>query len=214
MNYNRCITAIFALLLALVSSYALGTQESMDHSNHAGVDHSKHKAMMSKPKGFQRTQDTYQLPVVTLFDQSGEAVAVDELDNGNRPQAVNFIFATCTTICPVMTATFAQMRRELGADADRIDMVSITIDPEHDTSAVLSEYAGRFDAPPPPEWRFLTGHPEDVEQVLRAFDAWSGSKANHRPITLLRGAGEQDWIRLEGLGSGADLAAEAMALLN
>lgn len=198
----------------VVAGNGMAKPPLMDAGKHAGHDHSKHQAMMAQKKRFQRTEGIYQIPTVPLFDQAGQQLDFNELVASDKPQAVNFIFATCTTICPVMTATFSQMRRELGADAERLQMVSITIDPEHDTPAVLAEYAGRFDAPALPQWRFLTGHPSDVEQVLRAFDAWSGSKANHRPITLFRGAGQQAWIRLEGLGSGADLASEARALLN
>lgn len=226
---------VLATSLGMTSSVAYSEQEGQGTINHKAmnhktmnhktmdhatgdksgqIDHSQHQAMMSKAKRFQRTIATYDLPNVALTNQLGQNLKVAELGKSQKPQALNFIFATCTTICPVMTATFAQMRRELGDDADRIEMLSITIDPEHDTPAVLEEYAGRFGAPPPPNWSFLTGHPDDVAQVLQAFDAWSGSKAAHRPITLLRGAGEQAWVRLEGLGSGADLAAEARALLN
>jgi protein SCO1/2 len=111
-----------------------------------------------------------------------------------------------------MTATFVQMRRELGPEADRIRLVSITIDPEHDTPAVLAVYADRFGASS--GWSFLTGSPQDVERVLRAFEAWSGSKTSHRPITLLRRRGEREWVRLDGLGSGAALAEQARTVLN
>ena len=176
------------------------------------MDHSQHAAAMARPSPFQRSQHEYSLPDVTLRDQAGRRVAMSELQGASGPLAVNFIFATCTTICPVMTATFAQMRRELGPEADRIRMVSITIDPEHDTPAVLAEYAERFGAPP--EWSFLTGSPAEVERVLRAFDAWTGSKASHRPVTLLRRRGEPGWVRLEGLGSGAALAGEARAVIH
>jgi len=171
-----------------------------------------HCAPATKPSPFRRSEREYALPDVTLRDQAGRAVPVSELQGPSGPLAVNFIFTTCTTICPVMTATFAQMRRELGPEADRIRLVSITIDPEHDTPAVLAGYAERFGAPP--GWSFLTGSPGDVERVLRAFDAWASSKTSHRPITLLRRRGESGWVRLEGLGSGAALADQARTLLD
>jgi protein SCO1/2 len=186
---------------------------AMDHSEHAGaaMDHSQHAAAMATPSPYDRSQHAYTLPEVTLRDQAGRPVPMSELANAAEPLAVNFIFSTCTTICPVMTATFAQMRMALGADADRVQMVSITIDPEHDTPAVLAEYAALFDAPQ--DWRFLTGSPADVESVVRAFDAWTGSKATHRPVTVLRRAGGAQWLRLEGLGSGAALAEHVRTLL-
>jgi protein SCO1/2 len=171
-----------------------------------------HCAAAGKPSPFRRSTAEYALPEVTLRDQTGRPVSVRDLEGSSQPLAVNFIFTTCTTICPVMTATFAQMRRELGPEADRIRLVSISIDPEHDSPAVLSGYAKRFEAPP--TWSFLTGDPKDVERVLRAFDAWPGSKTSHRPITLLHRQGENSWVRLEGLGGGAALADEVRAVLN
>jgi protein SCO1/2 len=177
--------------------------------NPAATDHC---APVAKRSPFRRSQRQYTLPDVTLRDQTGRPFAASELQGASGPLVVNFIFTTCTTICPVMTATFSQMRRELGPEADRIRFVSITIDPEHDTPSALAEYAERFGAPP--GWSFLTGSPADVERVLRALDAWVVSKTSHRAITLLRRSGDTGWVRLEGLGSGAALADEARLLLD
>jgi len=190
-------------VLALAGGAAMAQEPAAEHHAHAAA---------MKPNSFSRSQHEYSLPEVTLRDQAGRSVPVSELQGESGPLAVNFIFTTCTTICPVMTATFAQMRRELGPEADRIRLVSITIDPEHDTPAVLAEYAERFGAPA--SWSFLTGSPGDVERVLRAFDSWSGSKAGHRPITLLRRRGETEWVRLEGLGSAAALAEQARTVID
>jgi len=199
---NRVLALELTGALLVAGGAATAQDPPMDHSHHA--------AAMAKPSPFQRSQHEYSVPEVTLRDQAGRPFPLSELQGGG-PLAVNFIFTTCTTICPVMTATFAQMRRELGPEADRIRLVSITIDPEHDTPAVLAEYAGRFGATP--DWSFLTGSPEDVERVLRAFDAWTGSKASHRAVTLLRRPGEREWVRLEGLGSGAALADQVRTVL-
>ncbi|HEX9188733.1 MAG TPA: SCO family protein, partial [Vicinamibacteria bacterium] len=94
-----------------------------------------------KPSPFSRSEARYEVPEVTLRDQAGRPVAARELTGGPGPVAVNFIFTTCTTICPVMSATFAQTRRELGDDAGRVHFVSISIDPENDTPAALARYA-------------------------------------------------------------------------
>jgi len=207
MSMTRFRVRVIALATIGVLLLAGGTAMAQDPP----MDHSHHAAAMAKPSPFQRSQHEYSVPEVTLRDQAGRPVPVGELLGAPGPLAVNFIFTTCTTICPVMTATFAQMRRELGPEADRIRLVSITIDPEHDTPAVLAEYAKRFGAAS--DWRFLTGSPGDVEDVLRAFDAWPGSKAGHRPITLLRRGGERGWVRLEGLGSGSALADQVRTVL-
>jgi len=173
--------------------------------------HHQHAAEAGTAGGYQRSMQKYALPPLTLRDQTGRAVPVSELDSGAGPLALNFVFSTCTTICPVMNATFSQLLQELGPEAGRIRLVSITIDPEHDTPAVLAKLAEQFDAPP--NWRFLTGDPGEVERVVRAFDAWTGSKATHRPITLLRRQGASEWVRLEGLGSASALAEQARAVI-
>jgi protein SCO1/2 len=214
------IGLLLFLLAGIAPSWGQGAAElpplhehgTHHHGNHAMPDeHAAHRAAMQQSR-YSVTMESYAVPDLELLDQSGAPVALTALLEGNQPVALNFIFTTCTTICPVMTATFAQMRRALGPESDRIRLVSITIDPEHDTPAVLAGYAGHFGTPS--GWSFLTGSPEDVERVLRAFDAWTGSKTNHRPITLLHRQGESNWVRLEGLGSGAALADHARTVLN
>lgn len=207
-----------ALLLAglAMSSWAQSNDQMSSHSEHAmhmseGMKcGASHREMMKK-SGFTVTMQNYNVPDVELIDESGATVVLDTFLDGDHPVAVNFIFTTCTTICPIMTATFAQMRRELGDEADRIQLVSITIDPEHDTPAVLAQYAKRFDAAA--GWSFLTGNSKDVERVLRSFDAWTGTKTNHRPITLMRRQGDSEWVRLEGLTSGTVLAEQARTVI-
>jgi len=209
------VPGLVGLLLVAGGAAAAGPQASRHEHRYyaAAADHQHRHAMMADAGGaYERSVQKYALPALTLRDQAGRKVPVSELDGGSGPLAVNFIFATCTTICPVMSATFSQLLHELGPEADHIRLVSITIDPEHDTPTVLAALAQRFDAPP--NWRFLTGDPGEVEQVVRAFDAWTGSKATHRPITLLRRQGGSEWVRLEGLGSGTALAEQVRAVIH
>jgi protein SCO1/2 len=170
-----------------------------------GHDHAAHLRQLAQPR-YARSEATYQIPDATLIDQDGRSFALREATASGAPVALNFIFTTCTTICPVMTGTFAGMQRELGAEAQALRIVSISIDPEHDTPAALKAYAARHGATG--DWRFLTGTPDAVGRVLKAFDAFAANKADHRPLTFFRPAGESRWIRIEGLASGRDLAAE------
>jgi len=197
----------------MADSHATHQVDHAMHDKHgmSADEHAAHRAM-AKTKSFKVSKKTYAIPDLVLTDSTGKAVKLQSLLNGDQPVALNFIFTTCTTICPIMSATFAQMRRDLGSDADRIQLVSITIDPEHDTPTALAEYAKRYDAPA--TWHFLTGKPKDIEQVRRAFDSWTGTKTNHQPVTLLRGIGEQEWIRVDGLASGTSLAKQARSVLN
>ena len=176
------------------------------HSDHMQMDeHAAHRAAMENPS-YSVTTQRYEIPEVTLIDESGTNVSLHSLLDAGHPIALNFIFTTCNTICPVMTATFAQMRKQLGEAGSEVKLVSISIDPEYDRPQVLNKYAKLFEAGP--GWTFLTGDGKDISKVLNNFDALSGSKMNHRPLTLLKHPKSTQWIRIDGLASSTDLAQE------
>ena len=149
----------------------------------------------------------YDVPDVQLIDADGAVAPLKSVLDSGEPIALNFIFTTCTTICPVMTATFAQMQHELGQSADRLRLVSISIDPEYDRPDVLKSYARQFHAGT--NWTFLTGDSGDIINVLQSFDTYAGSKMNHQPVTLLKNPGETSWTRIDGLASAGDIVAFA-----
>ena len=161
--------------------------------------HAHHRMMSDEVRV---SHASYDVPDVELRDEQGHPVRLQELLADGRPLAVNFIYTSCTTICPVMTATFLQLQKDLATDPQRPRFVSISIDPDLDTAPALRDYASRFGA----SWTFLTGQSADVLGVLRSFDAWRGNKANHVAITLFRGPHGKNWTRVEGLASAERLA--------
>src|SRR5262245_50159286 len=86
-------------------------------------------------------------PNVTLTNQDGKAVRFyDDLIKG-KIVAVNLIYTTCQYACPLETARLAQVQKLLADRMGRdVFFYSITIDPEHDTPAVLKDYAAKFHA--------------------------------------------------------------------
>jgi protein SCO1/2 len=155
---------------------------------------------------YERSVVKYTVPDVTLVNQREERVSLRALLAPESGVALNFVFATCSTICPVMTATFARMRDDLARETDELRIVSISIDPDHDTPSVLRDYANRFGSGP--EWAFLTGDGAEIVRVLKAFDAYAGSKTNHQPLSFLRAPGRGEWVRIKGFASAAELAGE------
>jgi protein SCO1 len=76
-----------------------------------------------------------------------------------------FGYTHCPDVCPTTLADMAQVMRQLGADAERVQMLFVTVDPERDTQAVLARYVPAFDA------RFL-GLRGDLEATRRAAQAF------------------------------------------
>lgn len=148
----------------------------------------------------------YVAPDVSLVRDDGKSVSLrGELDDG-RPVIMNFIFTTCTSICPLASQTFAEFAQKLGTDRDKVHLISISVDPEQDTPDRLREYASRFNAGP--EWQHYTGTLEASLAAQRAFNVWRGDKMSHTPITLLRAAPGKPWLRIEGFVTPDELLEE------
>jgi protein SCO1/2 len=157
-----------------------------------------------------RTTGSYEIPQVRMVRDDGKTVSLPaELDDG-RPVVLNFIFTSCTTICPVMSATLSGLQARLGKGT-QVHLVSISIDPEQDTPARLAEYARRYHAGP--AWQHYTGTVEASVAVQRAFDAYRGDKMSHTAVTFLRGAPGRPWVRIDGYPSSEELAREFRELV-
>lgn len=175
-------------------------------------------ALTSSPAGAQRpgrhkrTVVKYEIPDVTLLNQDREKVRLKEaISDSNKPVMVDFIYGTCTTICPVLSAGFSHLQRKLGAEADTITLISISIDPEHDTPEIMKEYLEKYQAKP--GWDFITGSRADIDEVMRAFDAYVPDKMSHRPLRFLKSPGDEEWIRIDGLISTRALLEEYEKLI-
>lgn len=97
------------------------------------------------------------VPDFSLVDRSGRRITLADLLE--KVWIVNFFYTECTDTCPLQTANMARLQADLAGESE-LRLVSISVDPEHDTPEVLSEYATRFGADPE-RWLFLTG-PRDA----------------------------------------------------
>jgi protein SCO1/2 len=140
---------------------------------------------------------------VPLITQDGEQVRFyDDLIKG-KIVAVNFIYTSCNFACPLETARLAQVQRILGERVGRdIFFYSISIDPDHDTPAVLKEYMQEFDLGP--GWTFLTGKREDIDLLALRLGMTddpritSGPGPNldgHTPHLLIGNEKTGQWMR-------------------
>jgi protein SCO1 len=159
---------------------------------------------------YRRTVVRYEVPDVALVNHDGVRVRLPQTLGADKPILVDFFFSTCTTICPILSAGVSTLLKTLGAEGRELRVVSIAIDPDHDTPEVLRGYRRRYH--PGPEWELLTGSRKDIDRVLRAFDAYSPNKTTHRPLSFLRHADGESWVRIDGLIGASDLLAEYRGL--
>lgn len=155
---------------------------------------------------YKRTIETYSMPDVTLVNQNGSRVKLKNLVNSDRPVVVDFIYGTCTTICPVLSAGYANLQQKLGEGSAKVQLISISIDPENDTPKVMKEYLKRYRARP--GWDFLTGSRADIDKVMYAFNAYIPNKMYHYPLNLIRDPKDGKWVRIFGLTSTSEFMNE------
>ena len=161
--------------------------------------------------GLIKSTREYAIPAVRLVRDDGKVVSLPDEMNDGRPIVLNFIFTTCGSICPLMSSVLAQFERQLGADAGKVHLMSISIDPEQDTPARLREYARKFHAGL--EWQHYTGTLAASIAAQRAFDVYRGSKMSHAAVTLMRAAPGKPWLRVEGFVTPDDLVRDYRELL-
>ena len=106
-------------------------------------------------------------PDFVLLNQEGERF--DSAKLRGKIVAIDFIYTTCTDVCPLFTANFAQLQRTLNkAHAGEVFFISISTDPEVDSPKVLKSYAQRYGADFH-NWAFLTGTEEQLKGVWKGL---------------------------------------------
>jgi cytochrome oxidase Cu insertion factor (SCO1/SenC/PrrC family) len=139
-----------------------------------------------------------QIPDTVVYDQDGKKLRFySDLVKG-KTVAINFIFTTCTTICPPLTATFRKLQQELGErKMNDVQLISISVDPMTDVPERLKAYSAKFNAGP--GWTFVTGNKQEVDLLLKSLGASVGNKNDHSPMVLVGNEGAGYWTRTYGL---------------
>jgi protein SCO1 len=152
------------------------------------------------------------VPDVEVLDQDGRKLRFySDLVQG-KTVAINFIFTTCTTICPPLTANFAKMQKNMREKGEAgVHLISVSVDPENDTPERLKKYAELFHAGP--GWTFVTGRRSDLEQIWKAFNIYLSSKQDHPPTVAVGNDVTHVWNYASGLTSAAKLGAVIEATL-
>jgi cytochrome oxidase Cu insertion factor (SCO1/SenC/PrrC family) len=136
------------------------------------------------------------IPDVELLDQNGRNIHFYTDVVKGHTVVINFIFTTCTTICPPLGATFARVQKELGDKPD-VRFISISVDPATDTPERLKSWAAKFHGGE--NWTLVTGDKPQVDELLRALGASSASREDHSPTVLIGNDAHGSWTRTYGL---------------
>lgn len=168
--------------------------------------HAHHRQMMQQDAKLESKANSadVQIPDVNLLTQHGDTVNLRSDVVGDRIVVIDFVYTTCTTICPVLSAILGQVQRQL---ADRLGkevmLVSLTVDPLRDTPARLKAYSEKHHAGD--GWLWLTGNKQAVDGVLQEFGVYTPNFEDH-PSTILVGDGSTgDWSRFIGFPGAGQL---------
>jgi cytochrome oxidase Cu insertion factor (SCO1/SenC/PrrC family) len=146
-----------------------------------------------------------QIPDTPVYDQDGNRLKFyTDLIKG-KTVAINFVFTTCTTICPPLTATFRRVQLELEEhDVRDVRLISVSVDPTVDVPERLRAFAAKFKAGP--GWTFVTGDNFEINELLKALGASVADKNDHTPMILIGNERTGYWTRTYGLSPPSTLA--------
>jgi protein SCO1 len=139
------------------------------------------------------------IPDVRVYDQNGQALNFYSDLIKDKNVAINFIFTTCTNVCPVLTATFRRVQLELEKSQSDVKLISISVDPTIDTPERLREFANKFKVGP--GWTFVTGEKTDIDLLLLRLGVGVGNKTDHTSMVLVGNDSANYWTRTYGLSS-------------
>jgi protein SCO1 len=102
-----------------------------------------------------------------LTDQNGKAVTDENLKG--KPTLIFFGYTHCPDVCPTSLFEISEVLRAMGKDADKVNAVFISVDPERDTQAAMKEYLSSFD----PHLEGLSGDPDAIANVIKSYRVYA-----------------------------------------
>ena len=186
LSRNLLVSAIALVMAAISAAYA-------DEDPHA-----KHRAMMKQKAEPALEAAEIDLRNRTVLDQDGREMEFVTDAIGDHIVVMDFVYTTCTTICPVLSALFTQVQTKLGSDVvgDEVRLISMSVDPIRDTPQRLKAYSAKHRAGE--GWLWLTGAKPDVDDVLTGLGAYTANFEDHPTMVLIGDAQTGEWKRLFG----------------
>jgi len=163
MNRRQLLTAL-GMTPAAAAAMAAGAAETAPPAGPAPGPTPRRWAQIPPREQIRRRY----FPDLPLLDQTGRTVRLYDDLVKDKIVLINFMYATCTGVCPTVMANLARVRQILGDRVGRdIWMLSFTLKPDEDTPEVLADYAKMHGIEP--GWALLTGKPADLERLRRTL---------------------------------------------
>jgi cytochrome oxidase Cu insertion factor (SCO1/SenC/PrrC family) len=170
-------------------------------------------SVQAAPQGAAESPAQKYFTDVELIDQDGRRVRLySDLLKG-KTVVVNAFFATCKGVCPPMSQNLQRVqeafKERVGKD---LHIISISVDPEVDTPAVLKQYAKSYGAVP--GRYFLTGKKENVDWALYKLGQYVEQKESHTSIFIVGNEATGLWKKLHGIANIAEIVKSVETVLN
>ncbi len=183
-------------------------EESLQAITHTALTVSQAFTVATPTAGGQGSRRIPNVPVIT--HQNHTVRFYDDLIKGKHV-LINFMYASCPDSCPLQTANLALVQKALAPRVGKdIFMYSITLDPAHDTPAVLKAYSERFNVGP--GWSFLSGTEQDMELIRRRLGfvdpdpIVDKDKASHIGVVLYGNDRLDRWAGCPAMSRSVDIA--------
>lgn len=203
------ITRLRVAARAMAFAIAMpAASQAVDHSAHMHMHagHADAAHMHAPHEATAAGKVRVKLREAELVDADGRKVKFVSGAMGDRFVVIDFVYTTCTTVCPMQSALLAAVQKRLGERVGRdVALITVTVDPVRDTPLRMKELATRFGAKP--GWTFLTGTTQSVEEVLKAFEVYTPNFVDHPPAVLVGDARTGEWFRFVGFPRADEIVA-------
>lgn len=214
--FNKKIVRAQWLILGVITCVLLNNNvqatESHDHHQHHDP-HAKHKQMGTAGMEEQSQGGAeLDIPETALLNQYGQSVNFRQDVVADNIVVMDFIYTSCTTVCPVLSAVMAQVQRKLEPRIGHgVSLVSLTVDPVRDNPQRLLDYSRQHDAGP--GWTWLTGSKPAVDSVLVSLGTYTPNFVDHPSLVMVGDVKTGQWTRFYGFPSPDRIVATVNKLL-
>lgn len=138
------------------------------------------------------------IPDVPVVDQTGQALHFHRDLIAGRVVVVAFFFTSCEDACPMVAQTLVSLQRALGGRRD-VSLVSVSLDPEHDTPERLAAWGRRYGVRP--GWTLVTGPRDSMSRLARAMTGDDARPNVHGAVLYIGNDRTGEWVRDTGTAS-------------